>query len=195
MPLRNRLVGALVVVALSGVSCGGVDSIDVRVVAANVASVEVPPESPVLHPATWPQAAAWIEMQSDRGRPTVVNFFASWCAPCRAEAPLLRRAIEENGGATAGGVAFLGIAHEDLEAAARAFLRDNHLDGGSGAVRLDTLFDPQGLIAPQVGGVGLPFTAFFDHRGQLVGTINGVLTETALAQRLADLRAAANAAA
>ncbi len=173
-----RVVAAAVVAALALSACGGADTPEVDAVAE--AGPTTPARDARLVDAAWPEAAAWIAREADAGRPTVVNIFAEWCGPCRAEAPVLRAAM-----AAHPDVAFLGVDHLDRREAGEAFLRAEELAFDA------TLFDVAGDVAANVGARGMPTTAFFDHEGRLVHTYTGVLTEQLLAQRLADLEAAA----
>lgn len=85
-----------------------------------------------------------------RGRPVVLNFWASWCAPCREEAELLedrwRRYRDD-------GVVFVGVNIRDTPSAARAFV--NQYDMTYPVVR-----DPEQTLVAEVGLVGLPQTFF-----------------------------------
>lgn len=168
-PLLLAVAAALLVNA-----CGGAGSeLDVH----EAAAASPPPVDAQLVDGGWPEVAAWVAREADAGRPTVVNLFASWCAPCRAEAPLLRTAIAANPD-----VAWLGVAHSDFRDNAAGFLEEERLDVAS-------VLDLDGTVAAAVGSRGLPTTAFFDARGRLVYVHQGVLTEPVLAQRLGDLRA------
>lgn len=111
------------------------------------------------------------------GKVTVINFWASWCAPCRAEAPVLRRAYEA---ADPGETAFLGISRDDDLDAARAFVArfDIGYPNAAGA----------GTFARAVGIPGLPTTLVVDANGWIVATHFGPLTESRLAALIADAR-------
>ncbi len=176
-----RLRVTVIVIALLASACGGSNLPDVDVFAVAEPSVEVPVE-PVLFDGAWEETAEVIRRNAEAGRPTVLNLFASWCAPCRAEAPVLREAI-----ASHPEIGWLGVAHLDLKPKSEGFLAQYDLD----ELAFPTLWDPTGEIAAAIGSRGLPTTAFFDHEGRLVALHLGILTEPLLAQRVADLAAAA----
>jgi cytochrome c biogenesis protein CcmG, thiol:disulfide interchange protein DsbE len=94
------------------------------------------------------------------GRPVVLNFWASWCAPCREEAPLLERAWREYRGH---GVSFLGVNIKDAESHARRFVEE--FDITYPVVR-DTELD----LAGDLGVYGLPETFFIDDEWRLLAT-------------------------
>jgi cytochrome c biogenesis protein CcmG, thiol:disulfide interchange protein DsbE len=110
-----------------------------------------------------------------RGRPVVVNVWASWCPPCRAEARLLERTAA----AYEGRVQFLGVATRDTEPDAEAFI--DRYD-----VSYPNLYDRDGSIRRFLGLRGLPSTYVFDGEGRLVGEVVGGVTEQSLAARLDD---------
>ena len=92
-----------------------------------------------------------------RGHPVVVNKWASWCGPCRAEFPYFREQALTRGKR----VAFLGVNSNDNDAAARKFLRDH-------AVPYPSYKDPNLGIAALFKGVqAFPVTAFYDSKGKL----------------------------
>ena len=94
------------------------------------------------------------------GRPMVINFWASWCGPCKLELPLLGRADREFGDT----VSFLGIDAQDSSAEAWKVLT-------AAGVKYPQLEDPKGRTrAPFGWQSGLPLTVFVDVRGRMVGT-------------------------
>ena len=138
---------------------------------------QVPPPDAELFPGGWAEAAAFIEREAEAGRPTVMNIFASWCTPCRAEMPMLLEAQDEHPDVT-----FLGIDHLDPRDAGEEFVTELGID-------FPTLHDPEGDVAFAVGARGMPTTVAFDRDGRLVGRVVGELTPTSLEQLLASVRA------
>lgn len=111
-----------------------------------------------------------------RGTPVVVNVWASWCAPCRTEMPLLERAAR----AFDGRVAFLGVASRDSRDDARRFLDDI-------GVTYPNVFDASGDVRKALGLRGFPTTYVFDADGELLHAIVGGVSEQRLAAQLEDL--------
>lgn len=107
-----------------------------------------------------------------RGKPVVVNVWASWCAPCRTEMPLLQRAADTY----TGRVVILGVASKDDPDAARQFLDEFGLT-------YPNVFDTTGRIRVELQVSAYPTTYVFDRRGKLVSTVKGGISE----QRLAAL--------
>ena len=93
-----------------------------------------------------------------RGFPVVVNKWASWCGPCRAEFPMIQQATAKFGKE----VAFLGVNSEDSDDAAKTFL-------GEYPVPYPSYTDPDQQIAEQLKAtLGFPSTAFYDRAGKQV---------------------------
>ena len=109
-------------------------------------------------------------------KPIVVNVWASWCLPCRAEAPLLEQAFQTYGP----DVEFIGIDVQDNQPDARAFLAEFGLD-------FDHFFDKNREIANHYAGIGTPITFFFGPGGELITTHNGVIDERTLALNIDEL--------
>ncbi|MBI2942278.1 MAG: TlpA family protein disulfide reductase [Chloroflexi bacterium] len=111
-----------------------------------------------------------LSLASLAGRPVVVNFWASWCVPCREEAPALERVWQESRDR---GVVFVGIDIQDTEPAARAFLREFRPSYPNAP-------DPRGEVAIDYGVVGIPETFFINREGRIIRKYVGPLSETSL---------------
>ena len=110
------------------------------------------------------------------GTPVVVNVWASWCEPCKAETPLLVRAAEDHPE-----VQFLGVDVKDSRGGATSFL-------GTFGVTYPSLFDPPGAIQTELGMLGPPATFFYDASGRQVFRSLGLLSQEALDAGLAQIR-------
>jgi thiol-disulfide isomerase/thioredoxin len=108
-------------------------------------------------------AGAPVDVRSLRGKPAVINFWASWCEGCKAEAPQLRAASR----AFAGKARFVGVAVSDENAKSLAFARKS-------GWRYPLLADHSSRTAFAYGVVGMPTTVFLDRSGQVVGKIVGI---------------------
>jgi cytochrome c biogenesis protein CcmG/thiol:disulfide interchange protein DsbE len=111
-----------------------------------------------------------VSVEELRGVPVVLNLWASWCTPCREEAPRLREGWQRFGPR---GVAFLGLNIQDLRGDARDFSREFGLTYPS--VR-----DARRGVADRYGATGIPETFFVDTRGRVVGHVIGVVSESQL---------------
>lgn len=114
-----------------------------------------------------------VSLGDFRGRDLVVNFWASWCIPCRTEMPLLQSAHREVHGA----VEFVGVDSNDTRSGAVSFLSKVH-------VTYLTLFDPDGQVASRYGLVGFPTTVFISARGRILGLHMGQLNAGTLKEAL-----------
>lgn len=124
-------------------------------------------------------AAQLTLSQAARGRPVVVNLWASWCGPCRQEMPMLAAAQQRESA-----VGFLFVNQGESDSAVRAYLTDQDLP------LREVLLDAGSKLGPAVGSRGLPTTLFYDAQGRQVDAHFGVLNAAALESRLRQLRAA-----
>jgi cytochrome c biogenesis protein CcmG/thiol:disulfide interchange protein DsbE len=108
----------------------------------------------------------------------VVNFWASWCAPCREEAPLLERVWQEY---QSQGVTFIGIAYKDTEGKARAFLDEF-------GITYPNALDPGNRVARAYRIQGVPET-FFIKDGEIASLYIGPLSEDQIVTRIERLLA------
>lgn len=100
-----------------------------------------------------------LALQSLRGKAVVVNFFQSYCVPCKSEAPALQQAYTQY---RRDGVVFVGVDYWDSIAEGRKFV-DRH------GVTYPVVRDPGGSVADRYGVTGTPETFFVNRRGLLVG--------------------------
>ena len=119
-----------------------------------------------------------VDVQELRGTPVVLNYWASWCFPCREEAPLLERSWR---GQRDRGVLFLGVNQQDITGDARAFMREFE-------VSYLNVRDPTDRTARRWGATGIPETFFINASGQVVGHIIGVVAPEQMRQGLIAAR-------
>jgi cytochrome c biogenesis protein CcmG/thiol:disulfide interchange protein DsbE len=100
-----------------------------------------------------------FDLSTRRGSWVVLNFFASWCDPCKQEAPELARFASEQQALGAGGAELVGVVYNDSEQAVRTFL-DDYGSGFSPVV-----LDPDGGTAISYGVVKVPETWIVDPNG------------------------------
>jgi cytochrome c biogenesis protein CcmG/thiol:disulfide interchange protein DsbE len=112
------------------------------------------------------------------GAPSVVNVWASWCLPCRSEAPLI--AV---GSQTHPDVDFIGLNVKDTPLRARQFIAEYLADA-----EMVHYSDARGRIPVDLGGGGgVPVTFFYDSTGSLVATHRGIIDEPTLARFLDEI--------
>ena len=110
-------------------------------------------------------------------RPVVVNFWASWCGPCRQEAPVFERLSQEYGER---GVMFIGINIQDANSDAEAYLSEFGITYPNGN-------DEDGSISVDYGVIGIPVTFFVNRDGVVQRRWAGVMRETQLRQWIDEL--------
>ena len=110
-----------------------------------------------------------------RGKAQVVNFWASWCIPCRDEAPLLQDVSRQYGGR----LIVVGVDHQDFAGDARGFVRRYGLTYPSVVDKGDKLYTKYGLT-------GVPETFCADRSGRVVAHVPGAVTRETLEQCIQD---------
>ena len=128
-------------------------------------------DAPVLDVVPLGQVAAISPDELTNGSVTLVNFWASWCAPCRVEHPQLMRLKHD-------GFAILGVNYKDDPQKARRFL--DELGNPFKAVGTD----PKGRTAIEWGVYGVPETFVVDGKGKVVSRFAGPVTEQILERRI-----------
>jgi cytochrome c biogenesis protein CcmG/thiol:disulfide interchange protein DsbE len=109
-----------------------------------------------------------VDLSALKGRPVIVNFWASWCTPCREEFPLFQEKLAELG--PTDGLEMIGVLYKDEPELAQAFLDD------LGAT-WPTMDDPDGALAKAWRTVAPPQTYFIDKDGVVRGIQIGQVTE------------------
>jgi cytochrome c biogenesis protein CcmG/thiol:disulfide interchange protein DsbE len=114
-----------------------------------------------------------VSLATLAGKPALVNFWASWCPPCREEAPALRRFADQLGDRGH----LVGIAWADNAGSAREFVRRYHW-------RFPILRDADNAVGDRYGITGLPTTFVLDARGRIRKRLIGPQTEASLNRAL-----------
>jgi len=115
-----------------------------------------------------------VALSDLRGQVVVLNFWASWCVPCRREAPALQQVWDTY---RHRGARFLGVTYQDVGGASRTFLSQYGISYPNGT-------DPRGHISAVYGVTGVPETFVIDRSGNVVWAQIGEVDPSALTQRL-----------
>ena len=113
------------------------------------------------------------------GKPFVVNLWATWCPPCRAEMPVLSQAQQHEPG-----ISFIFLNQGESGVTVQQYLAVH------GLVISNVVIDLGARFGREVGSMGLPTTLFYDAQGRMVDTQVGGLSTASLESKLAKLRAA-----
>jgi cytochrome c biogenesis protein CcmG/thiol:disulfide interchange protein DsbE len=124
-----------------------------------------------------------ITLGDAKGKITVVNFFASWCIPCKEENPALVRVYERYRASS--DVVFLGVLYQDSRESGLAYVKAN-------GVVWPTASDDDGRVAFAYGVFGIPETYFIGADGIIAGRHIGPIDESTLVTAIDTLRAKAS---
>jgi cytochrome c biogenesis protein CcmG/thiol:disulfide interchange protein DsbE len=120
-----------------------------------------------------------VRLADFRGRPVIVNFWASWCNPCRQEFPLLQQALRDHRGER---LAVIGVTFRDIPDDSRNFVSQMK------ATWRQAVDDDQ-AVAKAYGVRSIPLTFFVRADGTIAARVFGFTSEAALADPLAKLLA------
>lgn len=178
MKTTSRIAPFLAALVLAVAGCGSDSGSNADAPDFESALAAAPPELAALYEQgdeilEGGEPALGEQLADLEGYPVVVNVWASWCVPCRAEFPYL----QSQAAATGTEVGYLGILTEDSIEAGETFLEDNPLPYPS-------FHDPEGELAELSGnpGTAYPSTSFYDAEGRLLHTkFGGYADEAELA--------------
>ena len=120
-------------------------------------------------------------LASLRGKPAAINFWASWCGPCRKESPDMERLYRS----LRGSAGLVGVDYSDGASNARDFISQFGLT-------YPMLSDPDGKAGDRYGVTGLPATAIIDSRGQIVQLLRGPQSEQSVREALQQAKNASS---
>ena len=183
------------------------------------------PRPALYHPApdfTLPRfslsgaAGDLFTLSEEKGRPIVLNFWATWCGPCRREFPALQAAAVRHGGCTSPGasdgesqrgqsgpaqnsdcVLFIGVNQGENEDTVARFL--NEVGGPSavsesspanqsdGTSEFEIILDRSLEVGQRYNVQGLPLTYFIDTEGRILGVWSGEMNSVILAEQIAEI--------
>ncbi len=118
-----------------------------------------------------------VRLADYRGRPVWINFWATWCPPCRAEMPDIAAVYRE---AHEGGLVLLAVSVAEDQETVRTYLRRTGLD-------VPAMVDESGAVAARYGLMGFPTHYFIDSGGVVRDIRVGGLSQQAIRERLATI--------
>jgi cytochrome c biogenesis protein CcmG, thiol:disulfide interchange protein DsbE len=176
---KQASMGLAATVAVIVVLVGAVIAIDAT---SHRGAAPAPPRpAPAFTLPSLSDPAQQVSLSAYRGQPVIVNFFASWCVPCKKETPLLAGYYRSSRGK----VAIIGVDADDSAPAARSFVT-------ASGVAYPVAFETTPAIADAYGvsGIGIPETFFLDARHRIVKRVLGGVTRKELTAGVALIEGA-----
>ena len=179
MKVRNLIFVPLMALVLSSCGGGGSSIAEESFVTGNGSVSYIKSSDRIAAPALSGMTLSGNNYTYSVGQVAVVNVWASWCAPCRAEAPTLAALSEKYTG-----VAFIGILTRDNPVNAEAFARRF-------ALPYPTLIDDSVLIGfrKSLPANAIPSTVLIDKRGNVAARISGEVTYSSLSELIEKVNA------
>jgi cytochrome c biogenesis protein CcmG/thiol:disulfide interchange protein DsbE len=118
-----------------------------------------------------------IRLSDFRGRPVIVNFWATWCTPCREEMPAIEEAVRKNADAN---VAVLAVNRGERFSSAKDWVEKQ------GIVFTAFGYDPASAVFDQYHGTGMPTSFFVDAKGVITQVVAGPLRPSDLDSALQE---------
>jgi cytochrome c biogenesis protein CcmG, thiol:disulfide interchange protein DsbE len=171
LKLAGQVLAIVLVAGLVGLFAWQLTTDDGRQIASDVRAGRTPPAPLFTLPSLAGQGE--VALSSFRDKVVVLNFWASWCVPCKKETPRLQELWERH---RRDGLVVLGVDTLDFDGDGRRFLRRY-------GVTYPNVHDGRGTVLNDYGGTPLPKT-FFVRDGKIVGYIFGEAREEELADAI-----------
>ena len=172
--IASGLVALCVVASLVAITLAGSGSAGSAGAATGGAKAAADPPAPDFSLAALGHSGQHVALSDYAGQPLIVNFFASWCAPCKQETPLLAKFYQTEHGK----VALVGLDENDQQSSALAFTRAEGVGYPVG-------FDPEVIAASAYGVAGLPQTFFLNAQHRIVDRVFGAVTQAEINRGMA----------
>jgi thiol-disulfide isomerase/thioredoxin len=168
--LRHKVAAVVIAVCVVGSLTG----IGLASSGSGQAARPADPAAPAFSFPALGHSGQRVSLGDYSGKPVIVNFFASWCTPCKQETPLLAKFYRTEQAK----VALVGLDENDVLGNAMSFTRTNGVSYPVG-------FDPQFSAADAYGVDALPQTFFLNAKHHIVDRIFGAVTLTDLSKGIA----------
>ncbi|GAA2607483.1 TlpA disulfide reductase family protein [Dactylosporangium fulvum] len=177
--MKRVLAVLIALVALAAVSACGGDA-PKNALGSRKITVDDRVAAPAMR-GDYMSGSGSFDLAQHKGQVVVINFWASWCAPCRSEAPELEKVAAAT---KADGVTFVGVNVRDQRDGAAAYLADTKPSFGS-------IFDPAGELALEfnVPPNSIPATLIVDRKGRLAAVMRMEVDQKVLEPVVRDLLA------